>query len=142
MSSRLFRNGSRPLWTGGLLACCTILFAGGCGPDYKARGVVKGKVTSGKKALTTGTVMFYGKNGLTASANIQPDGSYEVLDAPVGECRVTVTVNQLPNDPMVRARLKGTGPPMPEGPKNPEASSPDPPLAKIPKEIVPIDQKY
>jgi hypothetical protein len=126
-----------------VLASCALVFATGCGPDYKARGVVRGKVTTGKKALTTGTVMFYGPNGITASASIRPDGTYEMPDAPLGECQVTVTVSGLPNDPSVRARLKGKGPAMPGGPVNPEDSGPPPPpLAEIPKEVVPIDTKY
>lgn len=139
--SSLFAN--RRHWIVGMVALCTILLTSGCGPDYKSRGVVKGKVTSGKRALTTGSVMFINKDGVSASAGIDPDGNYEMKDAPVGECKVTVTVTELPMDPMVRARLMGKGPKMPEGPKNPEsADSPAPPLAKIPKEVVPIDPKY
>jgi len=143
MLSRLSLTTNRRLWACGVLACCAVLLSSGCGPNYKARAVVKGKVTTGNKALTTGSVMFYGKDGLTASAGIQPDGTYEMPDAPIGECKVTVTVPPLPNDPSVRARLKGKGPAMPAGPKNPEDSGPiAPPLAKIPSEVVPIDTKY
>lgn len=145
MSSRLSLTAYRRPWAALLLACCTVLLTGGCGPDYKSRGVVKGKVRSGTRPLTTGTVMFYGKDGVTASASIDPDGNYEMTDAPVGECKVTVTVQGLPMDPTVRGRLKGAGPKMPEGPKPPEgaeSSGPAPPLARIPKEVVPIDTKY
>jgi hypothetical protein len=141
--ARLPRIATRRLWAAGLLACFTVLLPTGCGPDYKARGVVRGKVTRAKKPLTTGTVMFYGNNGITASASIDLDGNYEMNDAPLGECKVTVTVPTLPMDPTVRARLKGKGPAMPAGPTNPEESAaPAPPLAKIPKEVVPIDTKY
>ena len=126
-----------------MLACCTILLTSGCGPDYKSRGVVKGKVTVGNRNLTTGSVMFINKEGLSASTGIDPDGNYEMKDAPVGECKITVTVTDLPMDPTVRARLMGKGPKMPEGPKNPEdTGAPPPPLARIPKEVVPIDAKY
>jgi hypothetical protein len=126
-----------------LLAFTALLTATGCGgPDYKARGTVKGKVTTGKKSLTTGSVMFHNANGITASASIDPDGNYVMNDAPIGDCTVTVTVNALPMDASVRARLKGGGPKIPEM-KNPDAPSPDLPSGPaVPKEIVPIDPKY
>jgi hypothetical protein len=129
---------------GGLLACGLFLLLPGCGPDYKARGAVKGRVTVGKKPLTTGTVMFYGKNGITASAHIDTEGNYDMKDAPLGECQVTVTVPAMSPDPSVRARLKGKGPKMPGADmKNPEDTSPPLPSApSVPKEIVPIDSKY
>lgn len=127
----------------GLLACALLVNASGCGPDYKARGAVKGHVTTGKKSLTTGTVMFYAKSGVTASAHIDPDGNYVMNDAPLGECVVTVTVTPLPRDPSVRARLKGGGPKVPEM-KNPEdKGGPGLPSAPVvPKEVVSIDEKY
>jgi len=131
------------LWTGGLLACLMALVAGGCGPDYKSRGVVKGKVSMGKKPLPSGTVMFYGKDGITATAHINPDGTYELADAPLGECKVTVTVQRLPPDPTVAGRLKGKGMKMPEGPRDPNKESPELPSApQVPKEVRPIDTKY
>jgi len=143
MLARLSATADCRLWAAGLLASCTLLFAAGCGPDYKSRGVVRGTVTTGKKHLTVGTVMFYGKNGITASATISPDGTYSMPDAPLGECRVAVTVPSMPMDPSIRARMKGKGPALPEGPKNPEdPGAPAPPLAVVPKEVVPIDQKY
>jgi hypothetical protein len=120
-----------------------MLLPTGCGPDFKSRGVVRGKVTVGKKPLTTGVVMFYAKSGVTASASIDPDGNYEMNDAPLGECLVTVTVQALPSDPMVRARLKSGSMKFPEGPKDPTKESPDLPSApRVPKEVVPIDIKY
>ena len=126
-----------------MLACCFVLFPTGCGPDYKSRGVVRGKVTVGKKALTTGTVVFYSKSGITAAGTIDPDGNYEINDAPLGECLVTVTVQALPTDPMVRARLKSGSLKLPEGPKDPTKPAPDLPSApRVPKEVVPIDIKY
>ena len=127
-----------------LLSCGLLLCAAGCGPDYKARGVVKGRVTTGKKPLTTGTVMFANKDGITSSAHIDTEGNYEMKDAPLGECTVTVTVEALPMDPSIRARLKGggKGPKLPEV-KNPEDTSPTLPSApKVPKEVVLIDSKY
>ena len=143
MSSPLSRSENHRYWAGGLLVCSIIVLSSGCGPDLKARAVVKGKVTTGKKSLTTGSVMFINKDGVSATASIEPDGSYEMKDAPLGECKITVTVQDLPMDPNVRARLKGKGPKMPEGPVNPEKSSPELPTSpKVPKEVVPIDAKY
>ncbi len=116
-------------WAIGLLAFA-IVFAGGCGgPDFKSRGAVKGKVTRGKKNLTTGAVMFMNKEGVSATANIDPEGNYELLDAPLGECKITVTVQSLPMDPNVMARLKGKGQPLPSAPT-------------IPKEVVQVENKY
>ena len=146
MFSRLFGTRSGRLLTGGSLVCCLLLLLLGCGgPDYKARGVVKGRVTTGKKPLTTGTVMFVNKNGITASADIDVQGNYEMKDAPIGECQVTVTVAELPMDPSVRARLKGEG----KGPKMPDMKAPEggegpglPSAPSVPKEVVPIDAKY
>lgn len=145
MSFRQVRPTTRRIVVGGLLACGVLLLTNGCGPDHKARGSVKGKVTYKKKALTTGTVMFTNKQGVSASATIDTEGNYVMNDAPVGECQVTVTVPDLPRDPTVKARLtgKGAGPKMPEM-KAPEgADVPDLPSApSVPKEIVSIDQKY
>jgi len=142
MYARLLGAPRRP-WAGALLACCALMLTAGCGPDYKSRGVVKGKVTRAKKPLTTGTVMFYGKNGMTASASIDGDGNYSMTDAPLGECRVTVTVQGLPADPSVRARLQGKGPKMPEGPHDPAKAGAEMPAAtRVPREVVPIDSKY
>lgn len=131
------------LLLGGLLACGAVLLLAGCGPDYKARGGVKGRVTANKRPLTTGTVLFTNKEGITGTAHINIDGTYELQDAPVGECKVTVTVPTLPMDPSVRARLKGGGPKVPEM-KAPEGSGiTDLPSAPtVPKEIIPIDAKY
>lgn len=133
---------TRPHLLGVTLLAVGLLTLVGCGPDYKARAVVKGRVTTGKRPLTTGTVMFINKEGVSSSATIDPEGNYDMKDAPIGECDVTVTVPDLPMDPSVRARLtgKGSGPKMPEM-KNPE--NPDLPSAPtVPKQVVPIDAKY
>lgn len=140
---------TRPGWLrAAVLLTGLLLLALGCGPDHKARGSVKGKVTTGKKALTSGTVMFVNDRGLSASASINLQGEYNMPDAPVGDCVVTVTVTALPNDPSVKARLtgKGKGPKMPEmkgAPDGSEGGPTDLPSAPaVPKEIVPIDAKY
>lgn len=143
----MFASTSKRLHAGVLLAGL-LLLALGCGPDYKARSVVKGKVSVGKKLLTTGTVMFINDRGVSGSATITPQGEYNLPDAPLGECVVTVTVGKLPDDPSVRARLTGKS----KGPKMPGAAmkapdgtefGPDLPSGPtVPKEVVPIDEKY
>lgn len=134
-------------WACGLLGSALVLLASGCGPNYQARGTVTGKVTRGKTPLTTGTVMFINKDGMSASASIDPDGNYVMPDAPLGECQVTVRVPTLPMDPTVRARLQGRGPQMPAGPKMPDGEGEDagpglPSAPRVPKTVVPIDEKY
>lgn len=143
MSARLFPRPTYGALATGILAVCVVLGTSGCDSEYKARGIVKGKVTRGGKALTTGTVMLVNKEGMSGSAGITPEGTYEMRDAPLGECTVTVTVNSS-NDPSVRARMKGKGLAMPAGPKDPNATeSPELPSSPaVPKEVVPIDQKY
>jgi hypothetical protein len=123
-----------PRSLGGLLLGFLILSLG-CGPNYKARGTVKGKVTFGGKNLTAGTVMFHGKNNLTGSATVGTDGNYVMTDAPVGDCKVTVTVPKMP--PRGVEHLKGA----PVGPKMPGDTTPDT-VGKIPTQIVPIPDKY
>ena len=143
MPSRPHLRLTRRLWAGANLTCFAVLLASGCGPDLKARGVVKGKVTSGKRALTTGTVMFYGKNGMTASAAIDTQGNYEMADVPLGECVVTVTVNKLPG---LRDEPAPRGPTVPEmkkpGETKDEPPTPAVPASKMPKFAVMIDTKY
>ena len=142
MAHSSHRSG-RLLLAAAVLLPAVLVLVSGCGSDYKARGVVKGRVTVNKKPLTTGTVMFYNANGITGSGSIDPEGNYVVADAPAGDCQVTVSVPDLPMDPSVRARLKGKGPKMPELKGPPDAESPALPSAPtVPKEIVPIDAKY
>lgn len=136
-----------------LLALLTVTLTGCGGVDYKTRGKVKGTVTAtvpdpankGKTKrvnLTTGSVMFHGPNGITASARINTKGEYDMPDAPIGDCQVTVTGPTGIMDPSVKARLKGSGPKMPEM-KNPEGQSPELPTApEVPKDLVRIDEKF
>jgi hypothetical protein len=69
-----------------------ILCASGCGPGHKDRGVVRGKVTFNGKPLNSGTILFVTSDNRSASTSIKEDGTYEMPDAPVGECTITVTV--------------------------------------------------
>ena len=150
MINQVFSPANYRFWAMGLLLCSPLLFTSGCGGlDWKSRGIVRGKVKTGGKLLTTGNVIFVNKDGISTSSTISVDGDYNMVDAPLGECTVTVVVNKLPTDPGVRARLsgKGSGPKMPEGPKMPGTevvpdSPPLPSAPSIPKIIVPIDDKY
>jgi hypothetical protein len=76
-----------------VVGLCLIGF--GCGPT-SGRAKVKGKVKFFDKYLTAGTVTFTAKDGRTGSGNIDFDGNYEVGDAPVGDCVITVKVPTLP----------------------------------------------
>jgi len=68
----------------------------GCGPNYKARATVKGKVTIGGKHLTVGSVTFHGKDNMTGSGTIDKNGDYVVKDAPLGDVIITVSVPSMP----------------------------------------------
>jgi hypothetical protein len=125
---------------GGLLLSGLLVLALGCGPNYKARGIVKGKVTIAGKPLTTGSVMFIGKNTLTASATIK-DGEYSMPDAPLGDVVIRVSVPKPPPSGLAKMRL-------PPGTK--ETKSVDPEgsgksisiMGEVPANIVPIPDKY
>jgi len=121
---------------GGLLLLFLIALSAGCGPNYKARGAVKGKVSFAGKSLTAGTVMFYGQQGnMTGSGAITPDGSYFVPDAPLGEVKITVSVPPVPFGGL--KHLKGA----PTGPVMPGSTAPAD-LGKIPSQVIPIPEKY
>jgi len=119
----------------GLFLFALFVLAAGCGPDYKSRGTVKGKVTIGGKNLTTGSVVFYGKHGnMTGTGVIDVDGNYVVNDAPLGENKVTVTVPKMPATGLKHLKNAPKGPTMPgEENKNKNA---------LPSVIVPIPEKY
>jgi hypothetical protein len=63
------------------------ILVAGCG---QAKGNVKGKVYYKDKALTAGTVTFYGEKA-ARSAAIQEDGSYHIKAMPVGPVKITVS---------------------------------------------------
>ena len=137
MQSRLSRFSSCVV----LLGIMAVL--AGCGPDYKARGVVKGKVTFNKQKLTSGTVMFYGPSGsITSSTVIDTEGNYVMNDAPLGEVQITVTVGSLP--PAMTMKY-GPGRATKEGEsKDPTGGISDsiPIMSKMPSKLIRIDDKY
>lgn len=88
-----------------LLACgvVVLLAFSGCS-SAPAQGQVKGKVTvAGKGPLTGGTIYFVSTSDskLTGSGPIKSDGSYDVGNAPVGQCKVTISNESLKNAPGV-----------------------------------------
>jgi hypothetical protein len=127
-------------------AVALVLLAGavaGCGPDYKNRGVVKGKVTMGKTALPSGTVVFHGPNNLQSTAMIDENGNYTMLDAPVGEVTITVTVPTLPQvqggmKAEVERRKKIAG----GNSADPSGESSGIMFSKMPTRAVRIEDKY
>ena len=145
MSYRVSHDWYRRSFFGGLLFAGLTTLVFGCGPDYKARASVKGKVTMGRKHLTSGTVVFHNKNGVTSTSPIDPQGNYVMKDAPIGDCIITVTVPGLPSDPSVRARMKSGG----KDPSGKEIGSQNPDggpgialMPEMPKEIVRIQDKF
>jgi hypothetical protein len=134
-------HATRRVMVGGFLVFGLLALIG-CGPDYKARAVVKGKVKMGNTLLTSGTVMFHNKNGITASSPIDPHGNYMISDAPIGDCAITVTVAALPPDPSVRARLQGKGPTPGKGSDNPDGGPGIALMPEMPKNIVRIPDKF
>jgi hypothetical protein len=128
MLSRYF-----PRAFGGLLLLSLLALSVGCGPNYRARGTVKGKVSFAGKDLTTGSVVFHGKDNLTGSATIGADGSYVMNDAPLGDVKITVSVPKLPAGGMRHLKGAPVGPVMPG--ESPEAK-------KMPTHVVPIPEKY
>jgi hypothetical protein len=129
---------------GGALLLGLLALAAGCTPSYKARATVKGKVTFANKHLTTGNVVFHGKNNIEGAASIDKDGNYVMNDAPLGDVVVTVYVPELP--PGGLAMMK-RGPAVK---KAKDAKSTDPEgsgksidiMGTMPSEYVPIPKKY
>lgn len=120
-----------------------LALSAGCGPDYKARAVVQGKVTIGDNHLTAGSVMFHGKDNLTGMASIDKNGAYVMKDAPLGDVTVTVSVPPPPQGGTERMKM---------GPmtKEKDGKSVDPSgsgktisiMSEMPGKIVPIPPRY
>jgi hypothetical protein len=129
---------------GAALLLALLALAAGCGPNYKARGTVKGKVTFGGKNLTAGSVVFNGKNNLTGSAAIDKNGNYVMNDAPLGEVKITVTVPPLPPGGIARMRA-GPGVKAAKGTKSVDPEDPSKSISIMsdtPDHVVPIPVKY
>lgn len=74
-----------------------VLLTSGCGGS-NARTAVKGKVTvAGKGPLTGGNITFAlaSDEKVNGGGIINADGTYEVLTAPIGECKVLIDNSHL-----------------------------------------------
>jgi hypothetical protein len=99
-------------------ALAAVLVLVGCN-FTPARAVVKGKVTVGGKApLTGGTIQFVSVShpNVVGGGTIQADGTYQVADAPVGECKVVIDNDHLnlkkkSNIPVAPGQVASKGPP-------------------------------
>ncbi len=129
------------LRSGSLVLLVLVVALVGCADPNKARAKVKGRVKFFDKYLTCGTVAFNAKDGRVGSGNIDFDGNYEVSDAPIGECTITVTVPRMSRGPAP------SGPPKPP-PGVPEMRPPgaiggtNTTPAIDPSKIVEIPSKY
>ena len=126
----------------GPLVLLVMFFSIGCGPPERA--IVKGKVMLGDTPLSAGSVTFTAKDNSQASATIEKDGTYQLMDAPLGETRVTVMVPKLPPGGLEMMRRMKNNP----GAKESESVDPNDPSKKIsimadrPETYVPIPEKY
>lgn len=127
----------------GLFLVVLLAPAIGCGPNYKARAVVKGKISFGGKHLTAGNIMFYGPNGLFSSASIDKNGNYVMNDAPLGSVVIAIKVPEMTQGAM---GMMGRGPG--SGGKGSQSVNPENPSQKMgvmtdmPTHVVPIPAKY
>jgi hypothetical protein len=94
------------------------------------------------KKLTAGTVTFTSADGRAGSGPIDFNGNYEVGDAPLGPCTITVRVPQPP--PMMPGAGKMGQPPKGMPPmRAPGGDAPDDSSTLIdPNKIVKIPGKY
>jgi hypothetical protein len=79
-------------WLALLVMVCLV----GCGEP--ARAPVTGKVSfAGKGPLTGGSIRFVSESNpeIASGGLIKADGSYEVVDAPVGDCKVLIETEHL-----------------------------------------------
>jgi hypothetical protein len=71
-------------------------------------GTVTGKVTLDDKNMSTGSVVFTSMDGKrSGTGGINKDGTFKCTDAPIGKCKVTVTV-PMPSGAKIEGK-KGTG---------------------------------
>jgi hypothetical protein len=85
-----------PPWLKWVGLAAVILLVGGIGVvlALSARGspkaTVVGKVTYNKKPLSSGSITFFGADGISTPASIGSDGSFEAKDCPLGSLKVAV----------------------------------------------------
>jgi len=119
------------------ILCLALACLSGCG---KRQAAVKGKVTFNGQPLTAGSVAFVG-SGRSASGIIKSDGTYAVMDAPVGE--VTITVQTPPLPPGGMGAMMGGKTKRPSGvPEMPKEMRPPGDEGEKDIRIVPAPEKY
>lgn len=91
-----------------LLSSLFLVLALGCRDrNPNAPASVSGTVTYKGSALTAGTLTFHSSTSGAATTPIAPDGSYSLVDLPVGE--MTVTVETESANPKVKTETYGSG---------------------------------
>lgn len=103
-----------------LLGVAVLLLIAGCGGSQTKPSTVSGKVSYKGTPLTFGTIEFHGPAGKKSAASIDPDGSFRMVDAPIGENTVVVKV--------------------PDSVPKPPPGTPDMPVANV--QPVPIPPQY
>ena len=81
-----------PRGTFGVFVAGIFLLTTGCGGGKVGISTVAGKVSYKGKPLTVGTIEFHGSDGKVSSSSINPDGTFLIPDAPVGDDTVVVRV--------------------------------------------------
>lgn len=83
-------------WKQGMLcgfALSLLILTSGCGDSSgKGANAVSGKVTYKGKNLTDGSIEFHGSDKKVGFSAIAADGSYSMVDPPVGDVTVVVKV--------------------------------------------------
>ena len=135
-----FRSSRRRLLMAGWLTLLPLVLAG-CGS--KERATVEGKVTVDGAPANVGVVTFLsvdGKSRISAmKAGIQPDGTYRLDDAPLGDVKVSVaplSLSQGRGAARRKERIKDLVE-MRKGGKGPPQAAPAPADS-----AVPIPKKY
>jgi len=120
-----------------------IIAAVGCNAS-KGRAIVKGRVRILDKYLTCGTVGFISQDGTRVGAtNIDFEGNYEMVDAPIGDVTITVKVPTPAAGPGGSGGLPKPPPGLP--PMRPPGSAADDTKSTVvvdPKKIVHIPGRY
>jgi hypothetical protein len=120
-----------------IILCLASACLSGCG---KRQATVTGKVTFNGQHLTAGTVAFVG-SGRTGSGTIKSDGTYAVMDAPIGE--VTITVQTPPPPQGGMGGMMGGKTKRPPGvPEMPKEMRPPGDEGDKDVRIVPAPEKY
>ena len=115
------------------LLALLVPLAAGCS-SKKGKAVVKGTVTFNGKLLKAGIVSFQTADNRIGTGRIETNGEYTILDAPIGDAKITVIMPVAPQA-------------MPKAPK--DMSMPAEMIPKDsgappvnPKDLIPLPQKY